>query len=201
MLRKLTPIQKAAIALLVLFTAFITWRAKRLETGFLLRDPAAALMSKPAPDFQLDSNDGRTISLAEYRGKKKVVLSYWASWCGPCRLELPQLRDFYKQYHNEDSDFEILAVSVDEDQSAADAYARQAKLPFPVLYDPKSVAADAYSVDSIPTLFVIGKDGKVLYANTGLSEALEFQLAASLGIKVVAPGMPSGAAKNHDSGN
>jgi peroxiredoxin len=201
MLSKLTPLQKTAVVLLVLFTAFITWRAKRLETAFLLRNPSSALMHKPAPDFTLESNDGRTISLADYRGKKKVVLSYWASWCGPCRLELPQLRDFYQQYHKDDSDFEILAVSMDDDKSAADRYASEAKLPFPVLYDPRGIAADAYSVDAIPTIFVIGKDGSVKYANTGLSEELEFQLAMNLGIKIVAPGMPSGAAKNHDTGN
>jgi peroxiredoxin len=201
MLRKLSPVQIGGILLLAVFTVFITWRAKKMESNFGTHDSASAMMHRKAPDFSLLSNEGRSISLADYRGKKRVVLSYWASWCGPCRLELPQLRDFYRKYHREDSDFEVLAVSVDEDTAAANAFANQAKLPFPILFDPSSKAADAYSVEAIPTIYVIDKDGTVTYANTGVEETLEIQLALRLGIKPSSPGLATRDDTNHDSSN
>lgn len=200
--RKLTPAQIGAVLLLAVFTVFITWRVKEIERGLVKHEPAEALMNKKAPDFNLKSNAGRTISLADYRGKNTVIVSYWASWCGPCRLELPELSDFYRKYHKDDSDFEILAVSVDENPSAADDFANQEKLPFPVLYDPDNKAADAYSIEAIPTLFVVDKSGDVSYAKTGLDELLEMRLAQSLGIKLKVPGaQPPGSSDDHDSDN
>ncbi|HUL17570.1 MAG TPA: TlpA disulfide reductase family protein [Terriglobales bacterium] len=189
------------ILLLAMFTVFITWRAKTLESEFHERDPAAALLHKKAPDFSLTSNDGRTISLADYRGKKNVVLSYWASWCGPCRLELPQLREFYKKFHTENSDFEVLAISLDDDKFAADEYARKEKLPFPILYDPGNRAADAYSVEVIPTICIVDKAGKVIYAKTGLEETMEIELAVRLGLNPTIPGVPAQEPEKHDSHN
>jgi peroxiredoxin len=105
----------------------------------------------------------RPFPLADYRGKKKVIVSYWASWCGPCRMELPMLASFYKKYHQDSSDFEILAVSIDDDRAAAQSFANTAKLPFPVLLDLDSKAADSYSVEAIPSLFVIGLDSTIVY--------------------------------------
>ena len=182
MKQKLNTRQIVAVAALALFTVFITWRAKLLEKGILERNPASELKGKPAPDFTLPALDGQMVSLQDYRDKKKVVISYWASWCGPCRLELPLLREFYQKYHREGSDFEVLAVSVDEDRHAAESYAKGENLPFPVLLDPHSSAADAYSVEGIPTMFVVDKRGKITYANTGLDQVMEVQLAMQLGI-------------------
>jgi peroxiredoxin len=184
MTHKLNPRQIAAVAVLVLFTVFITWRAKRLEENLLDRNPASELVGKAAPEFALPAMDGRNVSLQDYRGKKKLVISYWASWCGPCQIELPLLRDFYRKYHKEDSDFEVLAVSVDEDRYAAASYARKENLPFPVLLDPNSKTADAYSVDGIPAMFVVNKSGKIMSAKVGLDQAMEVRLASELGIEM-----------------
>jgi peroxiredoxin len=177
---------------------FITWRAKVLEQAINGRRPTHELLTKSAPDFSLPALDERTISLADYRGKKKVVLSYWASWCLPCRAELPELREFYKRYHHDDSDFEVLAISLDEEKPDAEQYATAEKLPFPVLLDPKGRTAQAYSVDGIPTAFVIDKNGKVTFAQEGLDEALQFQLMTQLGIEF--PGLEQGG-KKEDGGS
>jgi peroxiredoxin len=180
--RKPSPAQVLGIAALAVFTLFITWKAKSLEKRLHEASDASALVNKKAGDFSLQGLDGQTVTLADYRGKKKVVLSFWASWCGPCRLELPVLADFYRKYHKGDSNFEILAISIDDDRADAEAYASKAKLPFPVLWDPASQAADAFSVEAIPSLFVIDSNGTIIDGNTGVDAAMEVRLAMRLGI-------------------
>src|SRR4029077_16599465 len=143
------------IAILAIFTVFITWRAKALESSLLLRAQTPALTNEMAPEFALSSLDGRTVSLADYKGKKKLIVSFWASWCGPCRLEMPALRSFYERHHKTSPNFEIVAISIDDDRAPAEAFATQAKLPFPVLLDPTGKTAAAYDVESIPLLYVI----------------------------------------------
>ncbi len=175
--------QMVAIVVLAVFTIFITWRVKRLERSVLERTSASVMISKSAPEFALPALNGDTISLADYRGKKTVVVSYWASWCGPCKVELPELREFYKRYHKSDANFEILAISIDEEKADAEKYATAEKLPFPVLFDPQSKTANAYSVEGIPTLFVIDKSGKIVHAHAGLEQAMQVQLISELGLK------------------
>lgn len=184
MLRKLSPLQILALAALLIFTAFITWRAKKIERALSGHDSPSPLQGKAAPNFSLDSLEGRKISLAEFHAKKKVVISYWASWCGPCKIEMPQLKEFYEKHHKEDSDFEVLAISIDDDRDSAENYAMKAKLPFPVLLDLGHDAADAYSVNAIPALFVVNKEGVVSYAATGVEQSLEVRLGLQLGMKM-----------------
>jgi peroxiredoxin len=172
-----------------------------LEKGLREGNDAAALVNKQAADFALPALDGSTVSLADFKGKKKVVMGFWASWCGPCRMELPALAKFYRKYHKDSSDFEVLAISVDADRVAAESFAQSAKLPFPVLLDTSGKAEHAYSVDAIPSLFIIDSNGKIIYGKTGVDESMEFQLAVHLGIdiKLETPAKPG--AKNDDSGN
>jgi peroxiredoxin len=140
-----------AIAVLATFSVWITWRAKGIELAGRWSQTPSALTGKPAPDFSLESLDGRRVSLADYRGKT-VAVTFWASWCGPCRLELPVLTKFYQQTHRSWSSFEILALSVDNTRGAAQDAARSLNLPFPVLLDPESRASSAYQVEAIPML-------------------------------------------------
>lgn len=184
--RKPSPPQLLGIAILAVFTLFITWKAKTLEKRLHEASDASALVNKKAGEFTLQGLDGQTVALADYRGKKKVVVSFWASWCGPCRRELPALAEFYKKHHKDDSNFEILAISIDEDRADAEEYASKAKLPFPVLWDPASKAADAYSVEAIPSMFVIDSNGTIVYGSTGLDMAMEVILATQLGIDLKA---------------
>jgi peroxiredoxin len=172
----------AAIAILAAFTIFITWRAKKLELSFHDRGETPSLTGKMAPDFTLPALDGQTVSLADYRGKKKLVVSFWASWCGPCRLETPALKEFYDRQRKASDNFEFLAISIDDDRAAAEAYAAEARMPFPVLLDLKGTASDAFGVNSIPTLFVIDESGKVTYGHIGYDASLQIQLALQLGL-------------------
>jgi peroxiredoxin len=170
------------IAVLVAFTILITWRARVLETTLAVESEQPQLVEKPAPDFSATTLDGRTVSLADFRGQKKVVVTFWASWCGPCRLEMPTLVKFYQNNHHDSSDFEILAVSVDEDTKAAADFATAQQLKFPVLLDPREKMADAFQVEGIPTMFVIDKNGTVTYGRAGYEISMEYELARQLGI-------------------
>jgi thiol-disulfide isomerase/thioredoxin len=123
------------IAVLTALTLLLTWRARVLEISLQLERESPALVGKMAPDFTASTLDGRTVTLADFRGQKKVVVSFWASWCGPCRMEMPGLTKFYKANHNASSDFEILTVSIDEDTKDAADFATEQKLNFPVLLD------------------------------------------------------------------
>jgi peroxiredoxin len=171
------------VVVLALLTILLTWRASILETALQRQSEQPELVDKPAPGFSALTLDGRTVSLADFRGQKKVVVSFWASWCGPCRLEMPSLIQFYKTNHRDTSDFEILAVSIDEDPKAAADFATAMKLNFPILVDPDQKIANAYQVEGIPTMFVIDKDGKVIYGRAGYDATMTFQLASELGIK------------------
>jgi peroxiredoxin len=182
------PSPRAALALaaLALFTAWITWRAKAIEIGSRWRNEPSALTGKPAPDFTLQSLAGARAALADYRGKTAVV-AFWASWCGPCRMELPMLARFYRQNHKPDSAFEFLAISIDDSPEPAQSAAAALKIPFPVLLDADSSVAGAYGVESIPMLFVIDKTGKVAYSHVGFDVGIDFLLAQQLGIRNYAP--------------
>lgn len=172
-----------AIGFLAAFTILLIWRASVLETRLIRESEEPALIDKPAPDFSASTLDGQTVSLASFRGQKNVVVSFWASWCGPCKLEMPNLIKFYKTNHNPSSDFEILAISIDEDTKDAADFAAAQKLNFPVLLDPKQRVAKSYEVEGIPTLFVIDKTGKIIYGHQGFDMAMEYQLSRELGIK------------------
>ena len=170
------------IVILAGVTVLLTWRASLLETRLEDEREQPELVSKPAPDFSVSTLDGRTVTLADFRGQKKLVVAFWASWGMPCRMEMPALIQFYKNNHTGSSHFEILAVSIDGVTKEAGDFATAMKLNFPVLLDPSQKMANAYGVEGIPTMFVIDKNGKVVYGRAGFDASMEFRLANALGI-------------------
>jgi peroxiredoxin len=185
------PSSVAALAVFILagFTAWITRQAKTLEQDLDGGSQKIALADKPAPDFHLTSLDGSPVSLADYRGKKKLVLVFWASWNNASHPEMLMVGGLYKNNHTPESDFEVIGVSVDDDKAAAKQFVTDSKTPFPVVMDHDRAVADAYKVRSIPTVLLIDTDGKVTYGSVGFNQRGQFEFAQRLGVRPVDPRM------------
>jgi peroxiredoxin len=117
---------------------------------------AANAEKKVAPDFTLPSKDSGNLRLSEQRGNI-VMVNFWASWCGPCREELPEMEALYQEYA--DMGFEILAVNVDDEVSKADILLDDIEVSFPVLYDTAGDVSKLYDVSAMPTTVIIDRDG------------------------------------------
>lgn len=122
------------------------------------------LVGRTAPDFELATLDGGTFSLQDQRGKP-VVLSFWASWCGPCRQELPALAALQK----ERSDIRIFAINVDRDPRLAKRFLSQVPVDLPIVWDPDAKALGQYEVLSMPTLFLLDRNLTVKLRKTGFN--------------------------------
>ncbi|MBI4496282.1 MAG: TlpA family protein disulfide reductase [Chloroflexi bacterium] len=111
-----------------------------------------------APDFQLPTLDGASASLQEYRGRV-VLINFWATWCAPCRAELPDLSRAYQEW--QDQGFVVLAVDVSEPESAVRQFTLEIPLPFPVLLDTDGSVTERYRVTGLPTSFFLDEDGVI----------------------------------------
>jgi peroxiredoxin len=114
---------------------------------------------EPAPNFQLRDMNGRTVSLSELRGKV-VLLNFWATWCGPCRVEMPAMERLYRAYDRKD--FEILAVSTDAQGVAVTRpFQEENKLTFPILHDSDFRVGLSYGARTLPMTFMVDRQGIV----------------------------------------
>ncbi len=111
-----------------------------------------------APDFTLQDLNGQTYTLSELRGRP-VLLNFWATWCPPCRAEMPAIGRVYEDYRAQG--FLVLAVTADDTPADAARFAEEYALPFPVLVDSSAEAARAYNINSLPTSFFIAPDGVI----------------------------------------
>jgi len=143
----------------------------------------AQMKSGVAPDFALQSLDGKTVRLSDYRGKP-VVLNFWATWCGPCKIEMPWFVDFQKEYGP--TGLQFLGVAMD-DASTKDIaeFAESMKVNYPILIG-KDTVGDAYGgVQFLPETFFIDRDGKVVDKVFGLKGRGEIEDAIK---KILGPG-------------
>jgi len=114
---------------------------------------------EPAPNFQLRDMNGRTVSLSELRGKV-VLLNFWATWCGPCRVEMPAMERLYRGFDRKD--FEILAVSTDAQGVAVTRpFQEENKLTFPILHDSDFRVGLSYGARTLPMTFMVDRQGIV----------------------------------------
>jgi cytochrome c biogenesis protein CcmG/thiol:disulfide interchange protein DsbE len=133
--------------------------------------PVAAVVKpmgdrKTAPDFILRDANGSEVKLAEYKGKA-VLLNFWATWCGPCKIEIPWFIDFEKKYGKEG--FAVLGVSMDEEGwKAVKPYVERMGMNYRVLLGNDGVAKLYGGVDSLPTTLLIDRTGKIAQMHTGL---------------------------------
>lgn len=114
---------------------------------------------KIAADFTLKDLNGKEVSLSDYRGKI-VFLNFWATWCPPCRQEMPSMEKLYQRF--KDKDFVMLAVDLRERQSTVKDFASDYKLNFTILLDSRGKVSDTYGVRAIPTTYLINRKGKLI---------------------------------------
>ena len=120
---------------------------------------------KDAPNFSLETMDGDTFTLAEQKGKV-IVLNIWATWCGPCRKEIPDFMEIHKEM--KDKGVVIAGVSVDKKGwSAVRPYAKKMEINYPIMVDDGTVARKYGPIRAVPTTFIINKLGKVEYVAPG----------------------------------
>jgi thiol-disulfide isomerase/thioredoxin len=117
-----------------------------------------------APGFTLASSAGTEVSLAQYRGQV-VMLNFWASWCGPCRQEMPLLEGIYKRYGR--MGFTLIGVNVEPDSQAANEWLKQTPVSFPILYDKESKVSKLYDVAGMPSTVLIDRGGKLRMLHRG----------------------------------
>ncbi len=132
--------------------------------------PDRAVMGQRPPDYRLQSlPSGDSISLrAAYKGHVTLI-NIWATWCGPCRREMPSIERLYTSY--EGRGFRVAAVSVDEgDSTGILAYTRQVGLTFDILHDQSGNIQQAFQTIGVPQSFLIGRDGRVAYTSLGADE-------------------------------
>ena len=134
---------------------------------FLTASPiwaASPLIGKTASDFALKSDKGTNHRLSEYRGDV-VMINFWATWCGPCREEMPILDDLYKQYKA--LGFVVLGINIDDKRSAADKMLKKLNVSYPILFDTDKRVSEQYPVTGMPTTIIMDRDGIVRHVHYG----------------------------------
>ena len=119
-----------------------------------------------APGFTLQSGDGKTVSLTQFKGDV-VMINFWASWCGPCRQEMPLLENIYKKYNK--MGFTLIGVNVEPDSKDAEGFLKGLATPvsFPVIYDKDSTVSKAYDVQGMPSTVIIDRKGNIRVLHRG----------------------------------
>ena len=117
-----------------------------------------------APDFTLASLEGSNLRLEEYRGQV-VLINFWASWCGPCRQEMPVLDQLHQRY--EDTGFSVLGINVEGEVEPAQKIVDKTNVTFPVLIDTEQAVSKLYDLKAMPSTVVVDRDGNVRYVHRG----------------------------------
>ena len=134
---------------------------------------ASAAELKPgalAPDFTLKSQSGENLRLREYRGNV-VMINFWASWCGPCRQEMPVLNQLFEKYSS--AGFMLFGVNGDTDADAVSQMTKKYKISYPILLDKDKKISEMYRVNAMPMTFLIDRDGKLRYLHKGYLSGYE----------------------------
>jgi len=124
----------------------------------------AASVPGPAPDFTLKSLDGKNLKLSEMAGNV-VLINFWASWCGPCREEMPLLNALHNKY--QPLGFTVLGINVEEQADSARGFLKDFPVDFPVLLDQKNRISKLYDVVAMPTTVVVDRDGNMRFLHKG----------------------------------
>ncbi len=148
------------------------------------KEPAAPKgKQRKAPDFTLTQVvDDKSITLSDYSGKV-VLLDFWATWCPPCKVSIPKINNLYTKY--KDKGFQVISVSVDrianfKDQDKLKKFIKQFSMNYPVVYVTREVRAKYGGIPSIPTVFILDKEGNVVSIYKGFSESIEKEIEETI---------------------
>jgi thiol-disulfide isomerase/thioredoxin len=186
-----------AVALLIYAAARMSRLPADADSMFAAK--TAVVKGSVAPDFELTTLDGKTLKLSDYRGRA-VLLNFWATWCGPCKIEMPWFVELNQKYASQG--LTILGVAMDDSGQAEIArFAKEMGVNYPILIGKEKVG-DAYGgVPGLPTTFYIDRNGKILDRVVGIVGRSEIEaqiqkaLATGQGIATSAPAAKSGASK------
>lgn len=166
----ITNVKKRILKIAVLTSLLTTF-------AFMSANVNALEIGKPAPDFTLKSLSGANLNLTEQRGKI-IVLNFWASWCGPCRTEMPVLQKFYDKY--QDLGVSVWGINVEQENQAGRDFLADLNLSFPILFDASNTLSATYQVEAMPTTIIVDRDGLVRYAYKGYKPGYEKKYAKAI---------------------
>lgn len=184
-----------AIVAMVASGKYLNRSRKHGTTSTLIGD----VRGLTAPDFELTSLDGKRVRLSDYRGKA-VLLNFWATWCSPCKVEMPWFVDMQKRYGNDG--LVVVGVAMDDtDSSKIAQFASEMGVNYPVLLGTDKVSEDYGNVEFLPTSFYIDRDGKIVGKGTGLlgREEIEHNVQKALASRAVGANEPNRAAAPRDT--
>ena len=131
---------------------------------------SSELAGQPAPDFALKSATGENLRLSEYRGDV-VMINFWATWCGPCRQEMPLLDELYSRYQR--VGFNLLGVNIDDDSARAMKMIEELGVSFPVLFDSRKEVSELYDVEAMPVTVLVDREGRIRHVHHGYKPGYE----------------------------
>ncbi len=130
-----------------------------------------------APDFSLKDLSGNSVTLSSYKGRP-VLLDFWATWCGPCRMSIPMVQAFYTRHKAEG--LEVIGINMDEDPSYVGAFVKDFKMTYPVLLGGASQVPGIYGVEGIPSFVMIDGEGRVVRRYQGFAQSVLLQWESDL---------------------
>ncbi len=170
----------ATLVVAIIFIAAVVYfgaRGARTSQGSVVQQRANLsgdnFKGKTAPGFELTSLDGKEVKLSDYRGKA-VLLNFWATWCGPCKIEMPWIVDLQNKYRGQG--LEVIGVSMDDGgRDNVQKFAQQMGLNYTVLIGKEAVGEAYGGVEGLPTTFYIDRNGVIVDSNAGLISKSEIE--------------------------
>ena len=163
-------VRRAALVALAILAIGVYFRLSKSESARAL---TAEKERQTAPDFTLKDATGKTVRLSDYRGKV-VLLNFWATWCGPCKIEIPWFMEFEQKH--KDQGFAVLGVSMDDDGwDAVKPFLERQRINYRVVMGTPEIGELYGGVESLPTTFLIDREGRIAKVHIGLVGKREYQ--------------------------